>query len=368
MSSQTTYDIVVIGAGIAGASVAAELAASARVLLCEMEDRPGYHTTGRSAAVFAPNYGPPPIQALTRASEPAFLSKDGGTPLLTPREVLFVASDAQLGALDEAQAALGLERLDAEAARRQHPLLRADYVAGALRDQGSSDIDVNALHQGYLRQFAARGGTLTTKAEVTGLVRDGTWRIETKAGTFQAPIVVNAAGAWADTVGQTAGAEPIGLVPKRRAAMLVEAPSGMDHCPMVVDIDEQFYLKPDAGRLLISPANEDPDMPSDVQPTEMDIALCIDRIQTAFDLPIRRIESRWAGLRSFVADKCPVVGYSERAEGLFWLAGQGGYGIQTAPALSQLAAAMVLGNALPEPILAEGLAPEDLAVGRLATP
>jgi D-arginine dehydrogenase len=365
MRNEPLFDIAVIGAGIAGASVAAELAAEARVLLLEMERHPGYHTTGRSAAVFAPIYGPPPIRALTRASEAFFLNPPVGFaehPLLLPRGAMMVARADQIDRLEAAYSEVRDEGeivlLDAAGVRERQPLLREDYAAGGFLDAACTDIDVHALHQGYLRQLKARGGVLQTHAEVTALARGGgAWKIETKGGTFGAPLIVNAAGAWADLVGQMAGAERIGLVPKRRTALIVDAPDGavIDDWPVVIDIDEEFYLKPDAGRLLISPANEDPDVPSDVQPDELDIAICIDRVERAFDLKVRRIENRWAGLRSFVADKCPVAGFSGQAEGFFWLAGQGGYGIQTAPALSHYAAAEVLGQPVPADVLACGL-------------
>lgn len=375
MTEESGFDIIVIGAGIAGASVAAELAQYARVLLLEMESQPGYHTTGRSAAVYAPIYGPQPIRALTRASREFFLAPPEGFadhPLLSERGGLFVASADQLPMLDGAFAELGkegpLEPLDAAGVRALQPLLRPDYVAGGFHDPSCFDIDVHALHQGYLRLFRKSGGTIATRAEVTALGHEaGQWRVTTPQGLFNAPQVVNAAGAWADLVGQMASAEAIGLVPKRRTAMIVDVPAGMnlDHCPVTVAIDESFYVKPDAGRLLISPANEDPEVPSDVQPDEMDIAICIDRIDKAFDIKIRWIENRWAGLRSFVADKSPVAGYSDKTEGFYWLAGQGGYGIQSAPALARFAAAQLLGDAIPADILSQGLDPASLAPRRL---
>lgn len=361
------YDVAVIGAGIAGASVAAELAESCSVVLLEQEDQPGYHTTGRSAAVYAPIYGPQPIRALTRASLVFFQALPmgfGKNALLSQIDACFVARPDQSSSLEAMQNELvdvkTVQRISATELRSRVPLLRDGYASGAIWDSGCSKIDVAAMHQGYLRHFKNEGGSIVLKARVLGLARSRSrWSINTTLGEITADIVVNAAGAWADQVGEMAGAEHIGLVPKRRTALIVDAPMGIDlsALPFVVDVEEQFYLKPDAGKLLISPANEDPEPPSDVRPDEMDIAICIDRIERAFNISVRRIEARWAGLRSFVADKCPVVGLSRKVEGFYWLAGQGGYGIQSAPSLAQLAAAEVLTRPIPAHILKEGLDP-----------
>ncbi|MCB1391132.1 MAG: FAD-binding oxidoreductase [Rhodobacteraceae bacterium] len=363
--------IVVIGAGIAGASVAAELASAGQdVLLLERESAPGYHTTGRSAALYTPSYGPPVIRALTRASASAFNAPptpDRPHPLLRHRDVLFIARTDQQDSLEAAAAELPVTRLSAAAARARLPLLRAEDLAGALLDAHSADIDVDALHRQFLRALAARGGEMRLNAEVIGMARDGSgWRIATPGAEIAADIVVNAAGAWADEMARLAGVTPVGLVPKRRTAMLVAAPAGhdVDRWPMVVDVDETFYLRPDAGKLLLSPADETPSDPCDAQPDEWDIAVCIDRIQRAVDLPVRRIEHKWAGLRSFVADKAPVVGPAPDAPGFIWLAGQGGYGIQTAPALARTAAALTLGRPIPQDIADQGVTARALAPRR----
>lgn len=369
------FDIAVVGAGIAGASVAANLAqAGQRVVLLEMESQPGYHTTGRSAAVYSPIYGPQPIRALTRASlafyenPPIDFAKQ---PLLSPFAAAFVAREDQLGQLaameQELADAKTVTRIDSQEARKRLPLLREGYAAGALWDTGTSEIDVAALHHGYLSQFKSARGILMTGAEVAALERDaGRWSLQTKHDTLTAQTVVNAAGAWADVLGQMAGAEHIGLIPKRRTALIIDAPAKYEtkSLPLVIDVQEQFYLKPDAGKLLISPANEDPEQPCDVQPDEMDIAICVDRIERAFDISVRKVESPWAGLRSFVADKSPVAGFSQMAERFYWLAGQGGYGIQSAPALAQYAAAEVMGRPIPDHILAERLDPNSIRPGR----
>lgn len=369
MQTPESWQVVVVGAGIAGASVAAELAAlGARVLLLEREEQPGYHTTGRSAALFTVSYGPPVIRALSRASAPAF--RAAGAPLLRQRGAMFVARPDQATALEHLAAELGgaVKALDAAGARALVPLLRPGHVAAALIDRSAADIDVDALHRGYLRRLADAGGALRCRAEVTGIAPDRAgWRIATTAGELRAEIVVNAAGAWADALAGMAGVGPVGLVPKRRTALLVAPPAGVavDGWPMTVDVEERFYVKPDAGMLLLSPADETPSAPCDASPEELDIAIAIDRVQQAFDLPVQRVAHRWAGLRSFVADKGPVVGFAPDAPGFFWLAGQGGYGIQSAPALARWAAAVALGRPPPADIADQGVSAAMLAPDRL---
>lgn len=370
--AKTSADIIVIGAGMAGASVAAELSATARVVLVERETQPGYHTTGRSAAMFTKAYGPAAIRALSRASHPFFLGEGPGNPpagLLRQRGAIFIGRADQADSLAHMEAELGAAVTPKSAAFACDlvPILRPDYVAAALYDTDAADIEVHELHQHYLRLFKAQDGALDLRAEVLGLSRDGAdWLVDTREGQVRAPVVVNAAGSWADEIAAMAGLDPLGLQPKRRTAMLVAPPAGVvpDPWPMVVDADENFYLKPDAGKLLLSPADETPSAPCDAQPEELDIAICVDRIETAFDLQVRRIEHKWAGLRSFLPDGNPAVGYAPEAPGFFWLVGQGGYGIQTAPAMARYAAALVRGEAIPGDIEAEGLAPDSLSPTR----
>jgi len=374
---RTDFDFVVIGAGIAGASVAAELSATATVLLCEGESQPGYHSTGRSAAMYVPAYGPPAIPALTRAAGPFFHTPPDGfteTPLLHQRDILMIArEDQRLSTADfiaDAGAGASLETVEGDRLGMLQPLLRPGYATHGVIDRSGSEIDVNALHRGFLRLARARGGQLVTNRNVTALHRDGgVWHVAAGDAVFRAPVVINAAGAWADEIGRMAGAEVIGLVPKRRTALMIAAPPGTDtdSLPMTIDMDEDFYLKPESGQFLVSPANEDPMPPCDVQPEEMDIAICLDRIGRAFDIPVTRPRSKWAGLRSFVADKVPVAGFSDVAEGFFWLAGQGGYGIQTSPALARVAASLAQGEALPSDMTAQGLSAEMLAPARLGS-
>lgn len=367
-------DVAVIGAGIAGASLAYELAGKASVLLLEAEDFPGYHTTGRSAALFSETYGNAVIRALTASSRGFFEAPPAGFaehPLLGPRGCLFIAREDQLASLErQCRDTPQIRRISAEEVRRRVPVLRADYVVAGGYDETETDIDVHALHQGFLKGAKAKGARLVTGARVEAIERrNGAWQLVTQAGSFGAAVLVNAAGAWADEIGRLAGAAPIGLTPLRRTALLIDPPETctVADWPMVIDVDEQFYFKPDAGRLMLSLADETPSPPCDAQPEELDIALCIDRVQRAADLPVRRVMRAWAGLRSFVADRTPVVGFDPGVEDLFWLAGQGGYGIQTAPAMAALAASLCQGRGVPAALAARGIGEQLLSPARFAS-
>ena len=370
------FDVVVIGAGIAGASAAYELAAGHSVLMLEGESRPGYHTTGRSAATFTETYGNTTIQGLTTGSRAFYEAPPAGfteTRLLSPRGVAYVARADQMERLEamiERVRGLAPDTTMISKANllERVPILHPDYVAGGAIEPSAMDIDVAALHDGYLRGARSRGVRLVCDAMLRALEPvTGGWRISTSAGEFSAGIVVNAAGAWVDEVAKLAGAAPVGLVPKRRTAMILATPEGVDAkgWPMLNDADEDFYFKPDAGRLLASPADETPMDPHDVQPDELDIAICIDRIQQAADLPVQRVIRSWAGLRSFVADKTPVVGFDPVVPGFFWLAGQGGYGFQTAPAMSRTTAALVAGRGVPADLVDRGVRAENLSADRV---
>ena len=374
-------DFLIVGAGMAGAAAAYELAAHGSVLLLEREAQPGYHSTGRSAALYTQTYGHAVVRALTVASWGFYDSPPEGFaehPVLSPRGVLLIGRADQTAALEHAFAegrrlTPSVERLDQAEALARAPMLRADYVAGAVWEPDAMDLDVHAIHHGYLRGLKARGGSQVSDAEVRTLERrDGLWVARTPAGDFAAPVLVNAAGAWADSLADLAGVRPVGLVPKRRTALTFDPvfddaadAAGLGNWPMVIDVDETFYFKPDAGRLLASPADETPVEPCDVQPEEWDVALAVDRVEQAARFRIRRIAHRWAGLRSFVADKVPVVGFDGQAEGFLWLAGQGGYGIQTAPAMARTAAALATGGELPRDVVELGVTPADLAPSRL---
>jgi D-arginine dehydrogenase len=370
------FDVVVVGAGMAGASVAAELGTDHSVLVLERESQPGYHSTGRSAALFSQIYGNFVVRALSRCSRGFLVSPPAGFcahPLVAPRGTLFIATREQIPSLEEfasaPDVAAAVAAIPVARALEMCPILRGDRLAGAVYEPDSLDLDVHGLHQGYLRLLRARGGEIVTDGELRGLERiGGRWAVETSVGRFDARILVNAAGAWADEVGRMAGALPIGLQPRRRTAVLIEAPAdtSTERWPMVIDADEQYYFKPDAGRLLLSPADETPVSACDVQPEEWDVAVAVDRFETATTFPVRRVIRRWAGLRSFVEDRSPVAGYDATIPGFFWLAGQGGYGIQTAPCLARTAAALIRGAPVPEDLAGLGVSSQRLSPARLS--
>ena len=373
------FDVVVVGAGIAGASIAYQLCLRGRdrVLVLEREPQPGYHSTGRSAAMFIETYGTPAIRALTRASR-AFCEHPpegfGDHPLLTPRGALYVARDGQQDLLQEvfrdlSHDAPGTRRIGPDEALARVPILRASGLCGAILEEDAQDIDVHALHQGYLRGLRSRGGVLRTDSELARAERrDDLWAIALADGqTVRARALVNAAGAWADVVATRCGVRPVGLEPRRRSAFIFAAPDGMDctRWPAVVGIDESFYFKPDAAQLLGSPANADPVAPHDVAPEELDIALGIHRIQEVTTLTIHRPRRTWAGLRSFVRDGEFVLGWDDADDRFFWLAAQGGYGIQTSAAAGELAASLLRGEPLPADLSRHGVDPGPMVPSRL---
>ena len=372
-------DFLIVGAGIAAASVGYFLAPHARVTLLERESQPGYHSTGRSAALFLASYGTPQVRALTLASR-AFLDQPpagfADVPILSPRGALFAATPEQADLLDEHCALLARmspqsRRLSRDDTLALVPVLRPELLLGGALEPDASDIDVHALHQGYLRGLRRQGGTLVCDAEATHIERQGgEWLVLAGGREYRAPLLVNAAGAWCDEVARLAGVRAIGLQPKRRSAFIFAPPSGMNvaHWPSVVGADESWYFKPDAGLLLGSPANADPVDPQDVMPEELDIAIGIDRIQTHTTLQIRRPQRSWAGLRSFVADGDLVGGFDTQVPGFFWVAAQGGYGIQTSAAMGQACAALLRGAALPQQLADFGLTPAMLSPARLPAP
>lgn len=366
-------DVIIIGAGMAGASLAFELSKHCDVVLLEWESQPGYHSTGRSAAMLIETYGTESVQRLTQQSRPFLEHPPSGfanAALLSPRGYLHVARADQVAALDKAytnaRATLpSVQRLSGDDVCALAPLVDRSYVEAGLLEPAAMAIDVAALHQGYLKGFIGRGGRLIAYA-VTTHIGDNprAWEIATAAGSFEAPILVNAAGAWADQLAVLAGIQTLGLVPKRRTAILLDPPDGADtkSWPMVTDIDDQFYVKPEGAGLMVSPADETPAAPSDVQPEELDVAIAVDRYQTLTGHEVKRIQHQWAGLRSFVPDQNPVLGFDPDHSRFFWLAGQGGFGIMTAPGMAQLASALITGQSLSDDLitLAQDLSPARL--------
>jgi D-arginine dehydrogenase len=367
---------VVIGAGIAGASAACELAKAAPVIILEREYQPGYHTTGRSAAVFSEIYGNAVVRGLTIGSRAFFASPPAGfadRPLWSPRCSIMIGRANQMAGLrrmfDQSRRLVPSVRfLEGAELRETAHMLKPRYAAGGVLEPEANDLDVNEIHRGFLRAATRMGARLIYRAGVIELVRSGTdWQVRTSAaGDFRCSVVIDAAGAWSEEIAVLAGARPIGLTPKRRTAILFEpSPEADTHAwPTVIDVDERFYFKPDSGRLLGSPADETPSPPCDAQPEEIDVATAVDRIETAAQFRVKRVIRKWAGLRSFVADKAPVVGFDPVVSGFFWLAAQGGYGIQTSPALARIAASLARGESVPDDLTRLGITREHLSPGR----
>lgn len=368
-------DVAVIGAGIAGAAVAANIAASKSVVVIERESHPGYHATGRSAALFSEIYGNDVVRKLSIAGRPFFMAPPAGfsaSPILTPRGAMHVGGRADLEQLDRLyETAHNLvptvRRLSPQEVRDRVPVLRDEFTAGGVLEPDAMDIDTNELLQGYLRQIRQSGGQILLNAEVIGMTRGGTgWILETRAGKVEAGLVVNAAGAWADETARTAGASPVGLVPKKRTAFVFSplTDSDIQTWPLVIGARENFYFKPDAGNLLVSPADETPSQPTDAQATELDVAIAADRLMSATNLEVRHVLHSWAGLRTFAVDKTPVAGFDPKVEGFVWHAGQGGYGFQTAPAMAAYTAALATGKPIPANLQDLGLTDQTLSPAR----
>ena len=372
-------DVIVVGGGIAGAGAAYEIAAFASVVLLERETHCGYHSTGRSAASFTENYGNSLVRRLAIASR-AFLS----TPphgfcehaLLRPQPVITIARSDQLlllqQQLDQARALVpSITRIAPAEVLARVPILRADYVTDAFVEPHAMEIDVHGLHQGYLKGARVRGVRVVVDAGVTAVEhRSERWWVTTPAGIFAAPLIVNAAGAWADLIAIMAGVRPIGLVPKRRTAFTLPVPAGLDsrNWPMIDDVAEEFYFKPDAGQLFVSPGDATPSAPLDAYPDDLDVAAGVERLERATLINVTRVSRSWAGLRTFARDASPVAGLDGSASGFCWLAGQGGFGIKTSPALSRACAALVRGQPLPDEFGRLGIGAHDLSPDRLREP
>jgi D-arginine dehydrogenase len=346
------FDVIVIGAGIVGASAAAGLGATHRVALLEQEEQAGFHTTGRSAAIWIRNYGPLDVRVLTGLSEEFYHNPpaDIGTDkLAVGRKILYLAPADQTDDLDELIGQdLGIEEISLGQAKALCPAIIDGYAVRAGLESDGFDMDVAALHQYYLRRARAAGGQLLLRHRAGRIERkNGVWEVETSGGAvITAPVVINAAGAWGDEVAKLAGLPPIGLVPCRRTAAIIDpAPYQVEHWPMVQSAGHDWYVRTEARtKLMVTPCDETPDVPHDVQPDELDVAIGIDRMQHALNIQVRRVEHSWAGLRTFTPDRSLAFGWDNAAPGFFWCVGQGGYGIQTAPAASALVTAMVTGE------------------------
>jgi D-arginine dehydrogenase len=367
------WDFVIIGGGIAGVSAAAELAPHGRTLVLERESALGYHATGRSAAAVVLNYGAPPLRSLTQASLPALLDTEvDGHRFAQRKGMLMLELQGQAGMLDsylDDPARLGQAcEVEVTEALRRVPILRREAIVRACWEPDLWALDADALLQWYRRRARSAGAEFRLHADVTALeARAGGWRVVAGEHVEDAAVVVNAAGAWADTVAALAGLRPLCLQPKRRTALTVPAPAGHDvqRWPAVIDMGETRYFKPDAGALMLSLADETDSPPCDAWAADEDVALAVDRVQQIANLPVERVIACWAGLRTFAPDRLPVIGLDEEAPGFFWLAGQGGYGLQTAPALAQLTRDIVLGRPASASLMEWGIRPADSAPARL---
>lgn len=365
------FDIIVVGGGMAGVSAAAELARDHKVCVLEQEAATGYHATGRSAAAFVPKYGPPSFQALARASQSFFEGADQEfwpAPLLSPRgEAVLVSKDDSARASDlvpEGFAELPLPEL-----KKLVPLARIDVLESAHIDHDARDIDVDLQLQGYTKLLRANGGEIRLNSKVTGFSRHyGAWQVQAGEEQFSAGLVVNAAGPWAGEVAALAQAQPITITPKRRSAMLLDMPDGvgLENWPLCMGAGETFYFRPMGGRLMLSPADATPVEPHDAWADDMLLAEAVERFQAVMEFEVTRAGQTWGGLRTFAEDGNPVAGFDEAQDNFFWLAGQGGYGIQSAPALARMTAGFINAGQIPADLIACGLDPASVSPARFA--
>lgn len=364
-----TFDVAIIGGGIAGLSLAYFLSPHRSVIVLERETALGYHSTGRSAAEFVLRYNAPEVCALAAIAKDFFDSPPEGfsdIPLLKQRGGVMIATAEKASRLEEVfRSELAftpeLEPLNEEELLARVPILKPGYAAAAFYDPNFWDIEVESLLQGYVKGARRNGAEIRERHGVLSAIHDGqTWTIETSAGPVRAGTVVNAAGGWADPTAEIFGVKPLSVVPHRRTAITVDLPEGVDvsDMPEINEIDEDFYMKPDAGRLLACPADATPCEPGDVQPEELDIAWAAHYVEEATTIPVRRVAKSWAGMRSFSPDRLPVIGFGPDRPDFFWLAGQGGYGILTSPALGALAASLLTDEPRPEGFKAQALNPE----------
>ena len=368
------YDFLIIGGGISGASAGFELAAHGSAIIVEGESVPGFHSTGRSAALYTPNYGPDLVRLLNQQSYNFYSSPPEGfsaNSLLSPRGMMTVASQKQVAEfkLKMRERTPGIEEIDAQEVLEKAPFLKLNQVIGGAYEQGVFDMDVNAIHQGFLKGFSARGGKLLVESLVTSMRRvNNHWIVTTGCQDIEARTVVNAAGAWADEIGRLAGAAKIGLVAKRRTAVLVDAPKDTDIkiVPAMDFMGSSNYIKPEKYQLMVSPGDEKPVPAQDIQPDDFDIAVLIDWLESTTQIEVTRVNHQWAGLRCFVNDGNPVVGFDPTVESFFWLAGQGGYGIMMAAALAEATATLITDRRLPSAFEDAGINAPCLSPRRLA--
>lgn len=371
--SNTSYDVLVIGGGIAGMSAGYYLSATHRVALVEAEPQLARHSTGRSAALFFENYGAPAIRPLTVASRRFFTSPPPDlveAPLVRPRGALWIGRPDQAETLERIteegrRTGSTIVDLTPEEVATRVPVIRSELLAGGLWEADPLDLDVAAIHQAFVRGFRRRGGEILTASPVTALERTGErWEVTAGDEKLTAPLVVNAAGAWGDVVAALAGVEPVGLVPMRRTAFMTAGDTAWADWPMVVDADHDFYFKPDGPQLLCSPSDETSSEPMDARPDPLDVADAIERINQATTLDIRSVRSEWAGLRTFTADRAMVIGPDPDEPSFIWAVGQGGTGIQTAPATGELLSTLVRDTDLPDHLAEAGVDPAAVSPGR----
>lgn len=372
------YDIIVLGGGIAGISAAARLAQSARVAVLEREDAIGYHSSGRSATFYHFGIGDRTVRALTSFSRPFFEEPPvalSAEPFCVPKPALFVARAEMIPALNELHREMSHFSSDLSKVGPQEildlvPVMRVgpEAIVAGVVDRGGRKLDANALLQAYARAVKRGGGEVVHSASATSIRREGgLWCVTTEQGEWRASVLVNATGAWADETAKLAGVRPLGVSPLRRTIIVFDPPEGVAVAdwPFVKTAVNEFYMLPEAGRLLASPVDEIPSPPLDAQPEEYDLALAAYRVEEFTTMSVRRIAHRWAGLRSFVADRIPTAGFAPDAPGFFWLVGQGGYGLQTAPAMAEATAALILGEPWPERLAALGVMPDAIGPQRL---
>ncbi|WP_247119294.1 NAD(P)/FAD-dependent oxidoreductase [Kordiimonas marina] len=360
---------MIIGAGIAGAGMAYRLAPKGSVAVLDMEAQAGYHTTGRSAAFYAETYGGPKLQPLTTASKGFFRAPPEGfseAPLQGPLGAIHIFREDQREEADAALAEMsvlpGVRVLPAEEVLRRAPYLKPDMLTAGIDDPDCANLDVAALHQGYLKGAKAHGAQVLLESGLESAVYEGgRWQVKTRTGALTARVLINTAGAWADQVAERAGVKPLGVTPLRRTIVTFKNPQGLPfdrHGPVIIDVGEAFYFKPEGEGYMVSPADETPSVPTDAQPELEDIAVAVDHFERVTGATVEKLEAKWAGLRTFAPDRAPVIGFDADQPAFFWSVGQGGYGIQTSPAWSALAATLVLGEDLPEELKAHGVRPE----------